>query len=163
MDREELRDHLLAPVLAWTRLGRQMSELMVGSMNVIGDRSHQLMRSFTWREAHDWSEMSQMAREKLAVPLESAAAVAAVVPSHVQRCVVETTQTLLACTTSAASLATSVVGGDFQTSQREFADALLRAGLVWYRMWGSAAEIGEEALQPVLRQVKSNAARLGKR
>ena len=51
MNREELRDQLMAPVLQWTALGRQSSELMTGSLAVIHQRSNRLLRGATLREA----------------------------------------------------------------------------------------------------------------
>ena len=53
MTQEELRDQLLSPVLQWTRLGRQSSELIVGSLEVISERSNGLLRGAMRRDPHD--------------------------------------------------------------------------------------------------------------
>ena len=63
MNREEVRDQLLAPVLQWTRLGRQFNQGMLASMEVITQRSYGLLRGHTSGDGHDWEEMALMTRD----------------------------------------------------------------------------------------------------
>ncbi|MBP6708685.1 MAG: hypothetical protein KA223_05955 [Candidatus Accumulibacter sp.] len=163
MNREEVRDQMLAPVLQWVRVGRQTSRLMVGSMEVVGQRSHRLLRGAMLRERHDWSEMGAMTREKVAVPLESAAAVASAMQSEAQQFLTRSSEALLAVAGSAAVLAGSRSADEFMTRQAAFGEALLGAALNWYQLWGRTAAVVEQGLRPILRQVEDNAERLGER
>ncbi len=156
MNREEVRDQMLAPVLQWVRVGRQTSRLMVGSMEVVGQRSHRLLRGAMLRERHDWSEMGAMTREKVAVPLESAAAVASAMQSEAQQFLTRSSEALLA-------VAGSRSADEFMTRQAAFGEALLGAALNWYQLWGRTAAVVEQGLRPILRQVEDNAERLGER
>lgn len=156
MNREEVRDQLLAPVLQWIRVGRQSSRLLVGSMEVVGERSQQLLRGATLRQRHDWQEMGVMTREKVAVPLEAAVAMASAMQSEAQDFVAEAGE-------KAIALAGSRSGEDFSARQAAFGEALLASALCWYQLWGRAAEVVEQGMRPILRQVEDNAGRLGTR
>ena len=163
MNREEVRDELLAPVLQWIRVGRQSSRLLVGSMEVVGERSQQLLRGATLRQRHDWQEMGVMTREKVAVPLEAAVAMASAMQSEAQDFVAEAGEKAVALAGSVAALAGSRSGEDFSARQAAFGEALLASALCWYQLWGRAAEVVEQGMRPILRQVEDNAGRLGTR
>jgi hypothetical protein len=163
MNREEVRDQLLAPVLQWIRVGRQSSRLLVGSMEVVGERSQQLLRGATLRQRHDWQEMGIMTREKAAVPLAAAVAMASAAQSEAQDFVAEAGEKAIALAGSMAALAGSRSGEDFSACQAAFGEALLASALCWYQLWGRAAEVVEQGMRPVLRQVEDNAGRLGTR
>lgn len=163
MTQEELRDQLLSPVLQWTRLGRQSSELIVGSLEVISERSNGLLRGAMLRDPHDWNEMGLMTKEKLTVPIEAAVAMLSAIPSQVQQFVSESTAASSAVAGSALALASSRSPAEFSARQAAFCSALTGLAVNWYQLWGRAGAVVEEGLRPILRQVKSNAERLGDR
>ena len=163
MNREELRDQLLAPVLKWTRLGRQTNQLMTASSAVISYRSRRLMRALVRPRQADWTELTLMTREKMEVPLESAAVMVSVMAPAAQRCWTHAGQSMLACTSDTLSLAGSRSPAEFSERQAALSTTLINATVGWLQLWGTAAEIAGQGLTPVLRQVQSNAERLGKR
>jgi hypothetical protein len=160
MKREQVRDQLLAPVLQWTRLGRQANKLMVGSMEVISYRSSRLFRGATLREQHDWPEMGLMAKEKIAVPIEAAVAMTSALQSETQQFVSEIGQATLTVAGSMMALATSRSTEEFGARQLALGEAMIGAALSWYQVFGRAAEVAEQGLRPILRQVTDNAERL---
>lgn len=160
MNREELRDQLLSPVLQWIRLGRQSSELMVRSMEVISERSNGLVRGVTLRDSHDWAEMGLMTREKVTVPLESAAAMTSALQSQAQRFLTQISEATLAVVSSTMTLASSRSSEDFSARQTALCSSLLGVALSWYQLSGRAAEVAEQGLRPILRQVRDNSRRL---
>ncbi|MBL8396124.1 MAG: hypothetical protein JNK99_15495 [Candidatus Accumulibacter sp.] len=163
MNREEVRDQLLAPVLQWIRVGRQTNRLMIRSMEVIGQRSNRLLRGTTLREKHDWGEMGAMTREKVAVPLEAVVAMSSAMQSEAQQFLAEGSQATLAVVGSAADLAASRSTDEFRTRQAALGEAMLGVALCWYQLWGRTAEVVGQGLRPILRQVEDNANRLGTR
>ncbi|MEF8748886.1 MAG: hypothetical protein V5B31_13875 [Candidatus Accumulibacter propinquus] len=160
MNREELRDQLMAPVLQWTALGRQSSELMTGSLAVIHQRSNRLLRGATLREAHDWAEMGAMTHEKVTVPLESAVAMATALQNEAQQFVTQTTEASLAVAGSAMALFGSRSADEFGARQLALGQALANVALCWYQLYGRAAAVAEQGMRPILRQVRDNAQRL---
>jgi len=164
MNREELRDQLLWPVLQWIRLGRQTSELMTRSLEVIGERSNSLLRGATLREPHDWAEMGLMTSEKVTISLEALAAMTSALQSEMQRFLTQTSEATLAVASSALTLATSSRGAeDFSARQAALRTSLLSVAMSWYQLSGRAAEVAEQSLRPILRQVQDNSQRLGGR
>ena len=163
MNREELRDQLLAPVLQWTRLGRQSSRLMTGSGAVISYRSWRLLRTSPLSRQADWAELGLMASEKVEVPLESATVMAAAMLPAAQQLWTHAGQSMLALTSDSMALACSRSAEDFSQRQAALTATLINASVGWFRLFGSAAEIAGLGLAPVLRQVEANAQRLGTR
>lgn len=161
MNREEVRDQLLAPVLQWTRLGRQFNQGMLASMEVITQRSYGLLRGHTSADGHDWEEMALMTREKVAVPLEGLAAMMTTLPGEVARFWTRTGEAMAACAGSAMSLAASRSAEDLRARRTQFGEALVGSALAWYQLFGSAATLTDAALTPLIRQVRDNAERLG--
>ncbi len=161
MHREELRDQLLSPVLQWIRLGRQTSELMVASMAVISERSNGLLRGATLRDSHDWNEMGRMTREKVTVPLASAVAMTSALQGELQQFLTQISEATLAVASSAMTLTSSRSAEDLSARQAALGSSLLDVALIWYQLSGRAAEVAEQGLRPILRQVKDNAQRLG--
>ena len=161
MNREEVRDPVLAPVLQWTRLGRQFNQGMLASMEVITQRSYGLLRGHTSGDGHDWEEMALMTREKVAVPLEGLAAMASALPGEVASFWTRTGEAMAACAGSAMSLAASRSVEDLRERQADLGEALVGSALAWYALFGSAATLTDAALAPLIRQVKDNAERLG--
>ena len=161
MNREEVRDQLLAPVLQWSRLGRQLNQGMLASVEVVTHRSYGLLRGHTAAEGHDWEEMALMSREKITVPLEGLAAMATLLPTEVAKFWMRTGEAMLACTGSAMSLAASRSADDFKARQAQFGEALVGSALAWYQVFAGAAKLTDAALSPIIRQVRDNAERLG--
>ena len=160
MNREELRDQLLAPVLQWTRLGRQSSRLMTGSGAVISYRSRRLLRSSALSRQADWAELSLIAREKVELPLESAAVMAAAMVPAARHFWTHAGQSMLALTSDSMSLACSRNAEDFRQRQAALTTTLINASVGWFRLFGTTAEIAGLGLAPILRQVETNARRL---
>ncbi|MCM8594984.1 hypothetical protein [Accumulibacter sp.] len=160
MNREELRDQLLAPVLAWTRLGRQTSALIVASMEVIGSRSSTLIRANTLRGSHDWPEMCTMTSEKLTVPLQAMLAMASAMQTETRQFLAEAGEAAAALASGAVGMTASGGAGEERGAPADLGHLLISSALVWYQLWGRAAEVLEQGLQPILRQVQSNADRL---
>jgi len=163
MNREELRDQLLAPVLQWTRLGRQTSRLMTASAAVISYRSRRLLRAGALSRQADWAEVAQMAREKVEVPLESATAMAAAMLPAMYQFWTHAGQSMLACTNDSVALASSRDSEDFRERQAELRTTLINASVGWFRIFGTVAEVASRGMTPLLRQVQANAERLEKR
>ena len=160
MNREELRDQLLAPVLQWTRLGRQSSRLMTSSGAVISYRSRRLLRSSALSRQADWAELSLMAREKVELPLESATVMAAAMVPAAHQFWTHAGQSMLALTSDSMSLACSRNAEDFRQRQAALTTTLINASVGWFRLFGTTAEIAGLGLAPILRQVETNARRL---
>lgn len=160
MHRDELRDQLLSPVLKWIRLGRQSSELMVGSMEVIAQRSNGLLRGAMLRERHDWAEIGQMTHEKLTVPLQALASMTSSMQSEAQQFLTQASAATLAVAGSAMTLASSRSLEDFSARQTALCSSMLNFAMTWYQLSGRTAEVAEQGLRPILRQVKDNAQRL---
>ncbi|WP_291986831.1 hypothetical protein [Candidatus Accumulibacter sp. ACC007] len=163
MNREELRDQLLAPVLQWTRLGRQTSRLMTASTAVISYRSRRLLRAGALTRRADWAEAALMTREKVEVPLESATAMAAAMLPAMQQFWTHAGQSMLACTSDSLSLVCSRNSEQFRERQAELGTTLINVTVGWFRLLGSVADVASQGVAPVLRQVQANAARLEKR
>lgn len=163
MNREELRDHLLAPVLQWTQLGRQTSVLMTASGAVINARGRHLLRAGVFGHPADADEIARMAREKIDVPLESATAMAAAMVPAVSQFWTHAGVSMLAWVTDSVSLATSRTPEEFCERQEALRQTMINAGVGWFRVLGTAAEVVGQGVAPVLRQVQDNAARLDKR
>ncbi|TLD43972.1 MAG: hypothetical protein FAZ92_03777 [Accumulibacter sp.] len=104
-----------------------------------------------------------MTREKVAVPLEAAVAMASAMQSETQAFVAEAGEKAIALAGSVAALTGSRSGEDFSDRQAAFGEALRASALCWYQLWGRAAEVVEQGMRPVLRQVEDNAGRLGTR
>ncbi len=160
MHREELRDQLLAPILQWIRLGRQTSQLMVASLEVIGERSNGLLRGATLRDSHDWNEMGLMTREKVEIPLEAVGAMASALQSEVQQFLTQISEATLAVASSSLTLASSRNPEDFSARQAALCSSLLSVALSWYQLSGRTAAVAEQSLRPILRQVRDNSQRL---
>ncbi|MEF8698143.1 MAG: hypothetical protein V5B32_10720 [Candidatus Accumulibacter sp. UW26] len=160
MHPEELRDRLLAPLLQWTRIGRQSSELMTGSLAVIWQRSNALRRGVMLQQQHDWKEMGLMTKEKVTVPIEALVAMGRALHAEALQFVPASGQAALAVAGSAAALAS---GTALRTGQAALYRSLLDAAINGYQLWGRAATVAEAGLQPILRQVNGNAQRLGER
>jgi hypothetical protein len=163
MNPEELRDQLLAPLLQWTRLGRQSSELMTGSLAVIWERSNDLRRGVMLQQQHDWNEMGLMTKEKVTVPIEAVVAMGQAMHAEALQFVPASGQAALAVAGSAAALASSRSGAAFCAGQAALYRSLLDSAIHWYQLWGRAATVAEAGLRPILRQVNGNAQRLGDR
>lgn len=163
MDREQLRDQLLAPVLQWTRLGRKSNALMLRSLEMIGECSATLLRSATLRERPDWSELAAMTREKATVPLESAVAMGWALQSEMQQFLTENSEASVAVAGCAVRLATGGSGEDSGRQQAALGDALLNLAIPWYQLSGRVAEILEQGLQPMLRDALGNSEGLARR
>lgn len=163
MTRDELRDQMLAPVLKWTRLGRQVNEVAMASIEVGGQRGHRLLRAGMLREACDWSEWVRMVDEAIRVPLESAAAMASALPAAAQQCAVGSSETALACAGSALSLAASRSPAEFCARQDAFCRTWLGAAMNGYQWWGIWAEIIGQGLQPAQEAARIAADGLRKR
>ena len=161
MTREDLRDELLAPFLQWTRLGRQMNQMMLASIEVITQRSYGLLRGHTAAEGHDWADMGLMTSEKVSVPIESLVAMATAMPAEVWKFWTRSGEAMSACASGALSLASSRSADELRERQAQFGQALLGSALVCYQLAGSAATVADAGLAPVLRQVLDNAERLG--
>ena len=162
MDREELRDQLLAPVLQWIRLGRQGNALMLRSLEVVGQCSTSLLRSATLRERPDWSELGAMLREKGTVSLESAVAMGWALQGEMQQFLTESSEASVAVAGSAVRLATGGSGEDFATRRAALGDALLNLAIPWYQLSGRAAEVLAQGLQPMLREARVDSKEIGR-
>lgn len=162
MNREELRDQLLAPVLQCTRLGRQTNQLMVASNEVISQRSSRLLRAGPTTGQAVCAEVALMVQEKVEVPLESAIAMASAMIPAAQRFWTHAAESTLACGSDSVSLLGSRSADDFRARQGALATTLINATLGWFQLWGVAADVASQGLQPILRQVNANAARLAK-
>ncbi len=163
MNREELRDQLFAPVLQWTRLGRQVNALMIGSMEVIWLRSNGLLRSWPIPDEQQWAEVLAMTKEKIEVPIEALGATVVALHGETQQFLAQTRETSGALVSGALSLATGRGSGESETLPAALGDPLINLALGWYQLWGRAAEVTEQGLRPILRQVQDNASRLGQR
>lgn len=164
MTREELRDQMLAPVLKWTRLGRQANEAAMASFELGGQRGHRLLRVGMFREACDWSEWTQvMVDEPVRLPLESAAAMASALPSAAQQWAVRHSEAVWVCAGSALSLSASRSPAEFTARQEAFCQTWLGAAMGAYQWWGVCAEILGQGLQPVQEAARIAADRLRKR
>ena len=158
MDREELRDQLLAPVLQWIRLGREVNALMLRSLEAVGECSTTLLR-----ERPDWSALGAMNWGKATIPLESAVAMGWALQSEMQHFLSESSEAGVALAGNAIRLATSSSVEDFRKRQAALGDALLKMAMPWYQLSGRAAEVLEQGLQPMLRAEGGNADRPGRR
>ncbi|WP_300321046.1 hypothetical protein [Accumulibacter sp.] len=163
MNREELRDQLLEPVLQCTRLGRQASQLMVAASEVIDHRSRQLRRAGPIPGEAVWSEVALMTREKIDVPLESATAMATAMVPAVQRFWTHAAESMCALGSDSLSLASSPDAEQFRIRQAALTTTIINAAVGWFQLWGVAADIASQGLKPVLRHTKANAERLAKR
>ena len=163
MDREELRDQLLAPVLQWIRLGREVNALMLRSLEAVGECSTTLLRSATLRERPDWSALGAMNWGKATIPLESAVAMGWALQSEMQHFLSESSEAGVALAGNAIRLATIGSVEDFRKRQAPLGDALLKMAMPWYQLSGRAAEVLEQGLQPMLRAEGGNAGRPGRR
>jgi len=163
MNREHLRDQLLGPVLQCTRLGRQTSQLLTVSSEVVNQRTRRLLRAGPIPGEAEWAEVALMAREKVEVPLESVTAMAAAMVPAALRFWTHATQSMLALGSDSLSLASSGSADDFRVRQAALGTTLLNAAVGWFQLYGVAADVAGEGLKPVLREVKANAMRLAKR
>ncbi|EXI82474.1 MAG: hypothetical protein AW10_00582 [Candidatus Accumulibacter appositus] len=163
MNREELREQLLAPVLQWTRLGRQTSRLMTASNAVISYRSRRLLRAGAISRQADWDEVALMTREKVEVPLEAASAVAVAMLPAAKQFWTHAGLSMLACSSDSMSLLGSRNAEEFRERQAELCATLINVGVGWWRAFGGLAEIGSQGMAPLLREVQANAERLAKR
>jgi hypothetical protein len=160
MNREQVRDQLLAPVLKWTRLGRQTSRLMVASMAVISHRRRRLMRAGQISGASEWTELALMTHEKIQTPLESAVAMTAAIQTEAQQFLTQGGTTALTVVGGAMALASSRNADEFRARQVALGEALIGAAVSWFQLYGSVAEIAAQSLQPVIRRVEANEERL---
>ena len=163
MTREELRDQLFAPVLQWTRLGRQSSRLMTASTAVLSYRSRRLLRAGAISRQADWDEVALMTREKVEVPIEAATAMAVAAVPAVRQFWTHAGLSMLACTSDTLSLAGSRSADDFRERRVALCTTLINASVGWFRLFGTVAEIAGQGVSPVLRQVEANAERLARR
>jgi hypothetical protein len=67
----------------------------------------------------------------------------------------------LTAASSVMALATSRSAEEFGARQLALGEAMIGAALCWYQVFGRAAEVAEQGLRPILRQVTDNAERLG--
>lgn len=163
MNREEVRDQLLAPVLQWTKLGRQINQAVLDSAEVVAQRSSGLLRGNKDGSGRDWKEVARMTREKVAVPLEGIGAMVKALPGETTRFWVRTGEVVAASASSVVSLAGSRSVEDLRTRGARFGETLVDSALVWYQLFGSAATLTAAAVSPLVRQVRDNAERLGQR
>jgi hypothetical protein len=163
MNREELRDQLLVPVLQWTRLGRQSNRLMTGSSAVISYRTRRLLRAGAFSRQADWDEVARMTREKVEVPLQAATAMGVAMLPVVKQFWTHSGQSMLACSSDTLSLLGSRGPDEFHARQADLCATLINAGVGWFRLFGSLAEVASQGVAPLLRQVQDNAERLEKR
>lgn len=164
MDRNELRDQLMVPILQWTSLGRQLQALVSGSMEVIWERSHGLLRSLPTLFAGQGTELYLMSSEKVVVPVEALGTTLAALQSQMQQFLSQTAATTSALAGDAMTVGSSVLPApSTPENQDELGEHLLALLLAWYQLSGRLAFVAEQGLQPLLRQVQDNAARLTKR
>jgi hypothetical protein len=150
MNREELRDQLLAPVFQWTRLGRQTNRLMTGSSAVISYRTRRLLRAGAFSRQADWDEVARMTREKVEIPLQAATAMAAMVAMLpvVKQFWTHTGQSMLACSSDSMSLLGSRGPEEFRERQADLCATLINASVGWFRVFGSLAEVASQGVAP---------------
>lgn len=160
MNREQIRDHLLAPVLKWTLLGRQTNRLMMASMTVISHRRRRLLRAGPIPGASDWAELALMTHEKLQIPIESAVAMTSAIQNEARQFLTQGSEVALTVVGGAMALATSRSVDEFRARQVALGEALIGAAVSWFELYGSVAEVAVQGLRPVLRQVEANEKRL---
>lgn len=163
MDREELRDQLLAPVLQWIRLGRESNALMLRSLELVGECSTTLLRSATLREHPNWSALGAMTRGQATVPMESAVAMGWALQNEMQQFLTESSEASVAVAGSTIRLATGGGGEDFARRQAALGDALLNLAIPWYQLSGRAAEVLAQGLQPMLRETRGSSEEIDRR
>ena len=160
MKREEVRDQLLAPLLHWTRLGRQLNQGLLASAEVAAQSSYGLWRGRAPIAERDCEELMRMTRENVGASLEGTAAMMTLLPSESAKFWTRTAQAMAACAgAAAASLASSRNGEDLQARQKQFGATLVGSALAWYQLYAMAAKLTEAGVAPLLRQVKDNAQR----
>jgi len=158
MKREEVRDQLLAPLLHWTRLGRQLNQGLLASVEVAAQSSYGLWRGHA--PAADCEQLTRMTRENFGASLAGSAAMMTLLPSESAKFWTRTAQAMAACAGAAASLASSRNGEDLQARQTQFGATLVGSALAWYQLYATAARLTEAGMTPLLQQVKDNAQRL---
>ena len=104
-----------------------------------------------------------MSKEKVVVPIEALGATAAAVHGETQQFLAQTREASAALVSGALSLATGRGSGESEPLPTALGDPLINLALGWYQIWGRAAEVAEQGLRPILRQVQDNASRLGQR
>lgn len=160
MKREELRDDLLVPVYRWTSLGRQSNKLMVAAGEVIHLRYRRLLWTDARSDVFDWTEVAQMTKEKVVVPMESAVAMSRALTAQTAAFVAQTGGALLACASAATSLVRSDSRQEVAEHTRSLSRALSAIGVTLWQSSGCLAEVASAGLAPLLRQVNENVERL---
>ncbi|HNI00353.1 MAG TPA: hypothetical protein PK958_15465 [Rhodocyclaceae bacterium] len=162
LNREQLRDRLLAPVYQWTRLGRQSSKLMVAASDVVSLRYRRLLRSNPVAAAY-WAEVAQMNLEKVSVPIECAAAMASTLPVQTARFAAQTGEALLGCVRAASALVGTRSHEEIIVQTLGLVDAVGDLVTSFWQLAAYPAEVASAGVAPLLRQVDENRDRLNKR
>lgn len=165
MTRNELRDQLMAPVLQWISLGRQLQALTSGSIDVIWQRSDGLRHSLPLLSTQQWAELVIMSGEKVVVPIEALGTTFAALQSEMQQFLSQTVTTTSELVSETLAAAHHLAGQKGLSDERQPSpvEPLLRLVLHWYQLSGRLASVGERGIQPLLKQVRDNAERLEKR
>jgi hypothetical protein len=86
---------------------------------------------------------------------------ASALQSEMQQFGSEIGQATLSVAGGVMAVATSRSVEEFGARQLALGEAMIVAALSWYQVFGRAAEVAEQGLRPILRQVTDNAERLG--
>jgi hypothetical protein len=156
----QIHPSLFNPAMLWADLAMKATEMMVSSVEVIGNRVDQIARAGANPSPRDIREIALMSSEKVKAATESNLAVATRMQSQNMQIFARAWQQWLASLGAMAALTTSRSFGEALSRQNTLFNSLSRSGHTHAQISSDTARLAHAAMKPVHAASTANAKRL---
>ena len=150
------------PVLQWSELANQATEMMLASAQVISHRTGRMATAGPAPSADDLDEFSLMTQEKFEAAAESSLSVAAHCLQLNQQLWTQMLAQMQDAMTAMVSAATSSNLAESMTHQATLITAMSPSGDAHTQLSNAAADLTRRALDPIHARATANAERLAR-